>query len=94
MMERRPVTNLVEEIEGKEMQKETEVERLAGRRVEGRNNEEVGVLGEPLSIRRKKKVACRILNPERHELPEKMRDKSEEGKSRIILLFEILDGES
>jgi hypothetical protein len=37
-MEGRPVTNLVEEIEGKEMQKETEVERLAGRRVEGRNN--------------------------------------------------------
>lgn len=35
--ERRPVT-IVEEIEGKEMQKETEVERLAGRRVEGRNN--------------------------------------------------------
>jgi hypothetical protein len=33
----RPVT-IVEEIEGKEMQKETEVERLAGPRVEGRNN--------------------------------------------------------
>lgn len=37
--ERRSVT-IVEEIEGKEMQKETGVERLAGRRVEGRNNSE------------------------------------------------------
>lgn len=48
--EGRPVTKLVEEIEGKEMQKETEVERLAGRSVEGRNRK-WGFLHEPLSIR-------------------------------------------
>lgn len=50
--EGRPVTKLVEEIEGKEMQKETEVERLAGRSVEGRNNfgeeVEVGVFARAL----------------------------------------------
>lgn len=95
-MEGRPVTKLVEEIGGKEMQKETEVERLAGRSVEGRNNfaEEVegsgGFLHKPLSIRedvlRKSRCFLFCFNSW-ISMPWPSKDENEHQEGRRILSF-------